>query len=63
MNLKIDFKPFFLQGGMYVVQLFDNYAATYSLLAIGLAECLALSWVYGKFNSYFITLWGCICAL
>ncbi|BFZ13660.1 hypothetical protein BsWGS_16699 [Bradybaena similaris] len=38
---------FCTQGGMYVVQLFDNYAATYSLLAIGLAECLALSWVYG----------------
>ncbi|CAG5120902.1 unnamed protein product, partial [Candidula unifasciata] len=38
---------FCTQGGMYVVQLFDNYAATYSLLAIGLIECLALSWVYG----------------
>lgn len=40
---------YYFQGGMYVVQLFDNYAATYSLLAIGLTECLALSWVYGKF--------------
>ncbi|CAL1540559.1 unnamed protein product [Lymnaea stagnalis] len=38
---------FCTQGGMYVVQLFDNYAATYSLLAIGLVECVALSWVYG----------------
>ncbi|KAL3886790.1 hypothetical protein ACJMK2_026762 [Sinanodonta woodiana] len=35
------------QGGMYILQLFDNYAATYSLLIIGLVECLALSWVYG----------------
>ncbi|GFR60753.1 transporter [Elysia marginata] len=32
---------------MYVVQLFDNYAATYSLLATGLTECFALAWVYG----------------
>ncbi|XP_055865520.1 sodium- and chloride-dependent glycine transporter 2-like isoform X1 [Biomphalaria glabrata] len=38
---------FCTQGGMYVVQLFDNYAATYSLLFIGLIECLALSYAYG----------------
>ncbi|KAH9504501.1 Sodium- and chloride-dependent glycine transporter 2 [Bulinus truncatus] len=38
---------FCTQGGMYVVQLFDNYAATYSLLAIGLVECLAISYAYG----------------
>ncbi|RUS80131.1 hypothetical protein EGW08_012130 [Elysia chlorotica] len=38
---------FCTQGGMYVVQLFDNYAATYSLLATGLTECVALAWVYG----------------
>lgn len=37
-----------LQGGMYVLQLFDNYAATYSLLFIGLVECMTLSWVYGE---------------
>jgi len=34
---------------MYILQLFDNYAATYSLLVIGLVESLALSWVYGEF--------------
>jgi solute carrier family 6 amino acid transporter-like protein 5/7/9/14 len=38
---------FCTQGGMYIVTLFDNYAATYSLLAIGLVECVALAWVYG----------------
>ena len=31
-----------------MLQLFDNYAATYSLLFIGLVECVVLSWVYGK---------------
>ncbi|XP_046344922.2 sodium- and chloride-dependent glycine transporter 1-like isoform X1 [Haliotis rufescens] len=38
---------FCTQGGMYVLQLFDNYAATYSLLCIGFVECIALAWVYG----------------
>ncbi|XP_061193112.1 sodium- and chloride-dependent glycine transporter 2-like [Saccostrea echinata] len=35
------------QGGMYMLQLFDNYAATYSLLFIGMVECIGISWVYG----------------
>ncbi|KAK2180985.1 hypothetical protein NP493_418g00000 [Ridgeia piscesae] len=35
------------RGGMYMLQLIDNYAATYSVLIIGLCECLALSYVYG----------------
>ena len=39
---------FVLQGGMYMLQLIDNYAATYSLLIIGLCECLTLSYIYGK---------------
>jgi hypothetical protein len=37
------------QGGMFILQLFDNYAATYSLLFIGLVECIGIAWVYGKF--------------
>ncbi|KAH3702813.1 hypothetical protein DPMN_077839, partial [Dreissena polymorpha] len=37
---------FATQGGMYILQLFDNYAASYSLLVIGLVESLALAWVY-----------------
>ncbi|XP_048778053.1 sodium- and chloride-dependent glycine transporter 2-like [Ostrea edulis] len=35
------------QGGMYMLQLFDNYAATYSLLFIGMVECIGIAWVYG----------------
>ncbi|KAL4231025.1 hypothetical protein ACF0H5_011397 [Mactra antiquata] len=35
------------QGGMYALQLFDNYVATFSLLVIGVMESIALSWVYG----------------
>ncbi|KAL4231024.1 hypothetical protein ACF0H5_011396 [Mactra antiquata] len=35
------------QGGMYALQLFDNYVATFSLLVIGVIESIALSWVYG----------------
>ncbi|WAR04561.1 SC6A9-like protein, partial [Mya arenaria] len=37
----------FIVGLAFATQLFDNYAATYSLLVIGLVESLALSWVYG----------------
>ncbi len=39
---------FLFQGGMYMLQLMDSYAATYSVLIIALTECLALAWVYGK---------------
>ena len=41
---------FVFQGGVYMLQLIDNYAATYSVLIIGLCECLALSYVYGQSN-------------
>lgn len=37
---------------MFILQLFDNYAATYSLLVIGLVESLALAWVYGEFKEF-----------
>ncbi|CAH1796728.1 unnamed protein product [Owenia fusiformis] len=35
------------RGGMYIVQLMDKFTASYSLLIIGMTECLVLSWVYG----------------
>ncbi|KAL4223078.1 hypothetical protein ACF0H5_016553 [Mactra antiquata] len=35
------------QGGMYALQLFDNYGTTFSLLVIVVMESIALSWVYG----------------
>ena len=37
---------------MYMLQLIDNYAATYSLLLITLAECIAINYVYGKFGGW-----------
>lgn len=43
------------QGGMYMLQLFDNYAATYSLLFIGMIECIGIAWVYGKFARIWLT--------
>ncbi len=33
-----------------MLTLMDSYSATYSVLIIGLTECLALSWVYGEYN-------------
>lgn len=35
---------------MYMLQLIDNYAATYSLLIIGLCECLTIAYIYGIDN-------------
>lgn len=31
-----------------MLQLLDNYSATYTTLLIGLIECIALLYVYGK---------------
>ncbi len=37
-----------LQGGMYIMQLLDYFAASWSLLIIGFCECIVIAWVYGK---------------
>jgi len=35
------------EGGMYVLQLIDAYAATFSALILGLVEVVFISWHYG----------------
>lgn len=35
------------QGGVYVVELLDRYAASYSMLFAVLCETIAVSWIYG----------------
>jgi hypothetical protein len=37
----------YLQGGMYVFQLFDNYAASLPIIPIGFLEATAIGWLYG----------------
>jgi solute carrier family 6 dopamine transporter-like protein 3 len=41
------------QGGVYVVELLDRYAASYSILFAVFCESIAVSWIYGykRFSS------------
>ena len=39
---------FITQGGAYMLQLMDTYCGGWSILLIGLVECIAVAWVYGK---------------
>ena len=40
--------PMITNGGMYVFQIFDYYAASRTLLFVGLFECIAIAYSYGK---------------
>ncbi|XP_069113462.1 sodium- and chloride-dependent GABA transporter 1-like [Argopecten irradians] len=42
--------PFVYQGGMYILQLFDWYIASVSLLLIVFLESSVLAWLYGSGN-------------
>ncbi|XP_043203066.1 sodium-dependent proline transporter-like [Amphibalanus amphitrite] len=44
--------PLTTQGGRYIVDLLDNYAAGWPYLFIGLVELLAMYWMYGIRNYY-----------
>ncbi|PAA61973.1 hypothetical protein BOX15_Mlig033507g1 [Macrostomum lignano] len=39
--------PCTTRGGMFVLQLLDNYCCTYSVLVVGFAELMVITWVYG----------------
>ena len=40
------------QGGRYIVDLLDNYAAGWPYLFIGFTELVAMYWLYGVRNYY-----------
>lgn len=44
--------PLTTQGGRYIIDLMDNYAAGWPYLFIGLVELLAMYWLYGVRNYY-----------
>ncbi|KAK2174758.1 hypothetical protein NP493_778g03001 [Ridgeia piscesae] len=41
--------PLCTRGGPYLLQLMDTYAGGWSLLIVGVLECVAVSWLYGQF--------------
>ncbi|KAK7487836.1 hypothetical protein BaRGS_00020883 [Batillaria attramentaria] len=38
------------QGGMYVLQLMDTYAASWSVFLMAICECAIIGWIYGADN-------------
>ncbi len=41
---------FHAQSGMYMLQLVDTYAASYSLVIIAIFELIGISYIYGEFT-------------
>ncbi|ELU04952.1 hypothetical protein CAPTEDRAFT_166299 [Capitella teleta] len=39
--------PMCTRGGIYIVELFDDYCSTYSVNCIAITELVALGWIYG----------------
>ena len=35
---------------MYVFQLFDYYAGSRIILLVGFFECVAIAWIYGRYD-------------
>lgn len=60
----------YFQGGMYMLQLLDWYAASMSVILVCLVEVVIVSWVYGMRRFVFdvefmigckIGKWWCLC--
>ena len=58
--------PFSLGCGLYLFQLFDQFAGTIPLLLIAIFELIAIAWVYGTRRyvnvCYMCVVW-CVCLL
>lgn len=47
-HLLLHILSYLQQSGMYWLQLFDTYAANWSVLLIAISECILIAWVYGS---------------
>jgi solute carrier family 6 GABA transporter-like protein 6/8/11/12/13 len=45
--LKADYLKYLFQGGIYLFQIVDYYAAAMTLMYIAFFECAAIVWIYG----------------
>lgn len=48
---------FTFQGGMYVLQLMDTYAASWAVFIMAILECIIIAWLYGMLVLQFLS--GC----
>ena len=69
--------PHLFQNGVFIMNLFDWYSAGFSLLAVSFLECIAVSWIYGKyrkisnirrtkssnFKMFLVSHCSCLCAI
>ncbi|KAI8510550.1 Sodium- and chloride-dependent glycine transporter 1 [Branchiostoma belcheri] len=44
--------PCITQGGNYMVELMNDWSAGFSLMIIGLVECIVIAWIYGTENFF-----------
>ena len=41
------YPPGLFQGGMYILQLMDTYAASWSVFLLAICESVTIGWIYG----------------
>lgn len=46
---------FIMQGGMYVLQLMDTYAASWAVFIMAILECVIIAWLYGMYMTLYAT--------
>ena len=51
--LALAMRLYLMQSGFYVLRIFEEYSAGYSILVAVLCEAVIVAWIYGKITIYF----------